>query len=76
MKTKLENSILTAWKASEELENEAMMAEANKRSQLGLLESRLMRGRILDSQIRLARAERYILNIPIKEAVKLKVEAK
>lgn len=59
------------WKASEELQNSAIVASVNKKSRLSLAESRLMREKALDAQVKGARAEKYIADIKIKNTQKM-----
>lgn len=62
---KLKEKVNAFWRAAEELENCAIRIAADSRSKLELAQSRLMRDKVLDAQVRGARAERNILNIPI-----------
>jgi hypothetical protein len=66
---RLKESLAAYWKASEELENAALLAMTDPRSQLSLTDSRLLRDRTLDGELRGARAERYIMSIPVGHQV-------
>lgn len=62
----LRKALADAWRAAEVLETLANMLAAGNQCRMTLTESRLIREKMLDAQIKLARAERYLLEVPIK----------
>lgn len=72
MKSQLLEAVANYHRAAEEMENMALITKSDCRSKFSLVESRLIRGRILDAEIRAARAERYLFEVPVdsKPAVK------
>jgi hypothetical protein len=62
---RVQQDINEVWRASEVLENLALVEKEDVRSAFTLEESRQMRDKLLDTQLKLARAERYLLQVPV-----------
>jgi hypothetical protein len=64
-------AISAVHRAAEEVENASLVLMNDCRAKVSLEDSRLLRERLLDAQQRTARAERYVLLVPV-EKVKIK----